>query len=434
MLSGPPTPDADGCSEDESAATGDLQPFLWEQISSSIESVELEEVRRVVGPSLVSACEDIYAEVRALHEIHRDYAADTDEIIRSRASVPRSTASQPAGLVQLELKSLVSQLRARAAAAGVPEDALFPTPSSPQRKALDSVLHASHLGGGGADDERDRVAHLRPGTASSERVSLREMRLASRPSTASQSGSASRPPTSSAGSRPQTAATGAAQLPSAVPGPGCAGGSKAPLSAAHERAEPQQRPVAPNGCRVPPDAGHRAGELETASRPSSRGGRPRSDRPGSAASASSAGSVGRADEVGDGGGREGRSSRGGGGGGSAGGGGGGGGGRDLGGGGLVVSRLRAALEEERGALLAQAEGLRLAIDDEHDYRGRVDQPPPSLTSLLGLKKALQESLSMSEHRAALASAPPTHGAAHGRASLTNRMPLPEVRPSDAEHS
>ena len=72
-------------------------------------------MRRVVGASLVSACEDIYAEVRALHEIHRDYAADTDELIRRSATMPRATASQPAGLVQLELKSLVSQLRERAA-------------------------------------------------------------------------------------------------------------------------------------------------------------------------------------------------------------------------------------------------------------------------------------------------------------------------------
>ena len=59
---------------------------------------------------------------------------------------------------------------------------------------------------------------------------------------------------------------------------------------------------------------------------------------------------------------------------------------------MVVSRLRAALEEEKQALLAQSEALRLSIEDEHDYRGRVAQPPPSLTSLLELKRSLQDIL------------------------------------------
>lgn len=112
------------------------QPFLWEQISSSIDAVELEEVQRVVGMSLVSACTDIYAELRALRDIHSEYAAGTDEIVNSRASLPRAMSSAPAGLVQLELKSLVGQLRQRARETGVPEDALLPTPDSPHRAPL----------------------------------------------------------------------------------------------------------------------------------------------------------------------------------------------------------------------------------------------------------------------------------------------------------
>lgn len=79
--------------------------------------------------------------------------------------------------------------------------------------------------------------------------------------------------------------------------------------------------------------------------------------------------------------------------------------------GLVVSRLRAALEEERQALLAQAEALHLAIDDEHDYRGRVEQPPPSLTSLLELKRSLQAVLSQTDSAAALTSHVATGGTA-----------------------
>ena len=39
---------------------------LWEQIASSLDEVELHEVRRVVGEVLVQSLEDVYAEVRAL--------------------------------------------------------------------------------------------------------------------------------------------------------------------------------------------------------------------------------------------------------------------------------------------------------------------------------------------------------------------------------
>ena len=166
-------------------------------------------MQRVIGLSLVNACADIYAEVRALREIHRDYAAATDDLVKSSASLPRATSSAPAGLVQLELKSLVGQLRKRAAASGAHEDALLPVPSSPHRTALESVLR-EEVDGGGGGDERARTQHIRPDTADSERLSLRKMRLGgggSRPSTASIEGGGSRPPTSSAGSRPVTAST-----------------------------------------------------------------------------------------------------------------------------------------------------------------------------------------------------------------------------------
>ena len=82
--------------------------------------------------------------------------------------------------MQLELKSLVAQLRKRAAANGVDAEALLPVPSSPQRKALESVLRETEGGGGAAADplpaERSRTGYLgaRPGTADSERLSLRD--------------------------------------------------------------------------------------------------------------------------------------------------------------------------------------------------------------------------------------------------------------------
>ena len=104
---------------------------------------------------------------------------------------------------------------------------------------------------------------------------------------------------------------------------------------------------------------------------------------------------------------------------------------------MVVSRLRAALEEERQALLAQSEALRLSIDDEHDYRGRVEQPPPSLTSLLELKRSLQDILSKTEQTTTalgkggeVAAA----GVARARSGLSQYAPLPTVPPSLSEGS
>lgn len=210
------------------------QPFLWEQISASLDPVELHEVQRVVGASLVQSVEDVYAEVRALGEILADYAGETDELIKSSTSVPRSLGSQPAGLVQLELTSLVSQLKKRAAAAGAPEDALLPAASSPQRKALESVLCAQDDAGAGAAARRQLQMGVQPSGlsgssvpgadgATGERVSLRDMRAGSRPSTAtSRPGTSSyhagshhggsRPGTGSvhsAGSRPATSRSGA---------------------------------------------------------------------------------------------------------------------------------------------------------------------------------------------------------------------------------
>ena len=353
---GPPSPEDSFADDDVPQGP---QQYLWEQISMSIDVVEREEIQRVVGEKLVRECTDVYAEVRALQEILNEYSADTDALVRKCSSMPRSLGSQPAGLVQLELKSLVTQLRKRAAAAGKPEDALLPQPSSPQRKALEHVLQN--------DVERPGTASglLRPGTAEGGRVSLRDMRLASagsRPCTASQPGSlSSRPGTSSGtGSRPATAAMASAR-------PGSLGDAGAP----------------------PPSRSGSCGG-GGASRPTSRA----SGRPSSAAS-----STGSADSS-----ERSSSSR---------------------GGGLVVSRLRAALEEERQALLAQAEGLRLAIDDEHDYRGKVSEPPPSLTSLLDLKRSLQAILQRQDQSAFTALAPPEQLAAQarGRAALSQHAPL-----------
>ncbi len=65
-----------------------------------------------------------------------------------------------------------------------------------------------------------------------------------------------------------------------------------------------------------------------------------------------------------------------------------------GGGSDVIAALQAALEEERRALLAQAEQLRLSLDDEAELRDRT--LPLTLSELQGLKQALQETVARAQ--------------------------------------
>ena len=141
------------------------QSFLWEQIASSLDEVELHEVRRVVGEVLVQSLEDVYAEVRALADILDEYSATTNDLV-SRADEQRQVLGSPAGgLLQQELRHLVRHLGSISAARGAPADALLPPMDTKQRRSLDALLRA--------DEE-----HSRPRTASSvgSRESVRHLR------------------------------------------------------------------------------------------------------------------------------------------------------------------------------------------------------------------------------------------------------------------
>ena len=143
------------------------QSFLWEQIASSLDEVELHEVRRVVGEVLVQSLEDVYAEVRALADILDEYSAATNDLV-SRADEQRQVLGSPAGgLLQQELRHLVRHLGSISAARGAPADALLPPMDTKQRRSLDALLRA--------DGE-----HSRPRTASSvgSRESVRHLRRA----------------------------------------------------------------------------------------------------------------------------------------------------------------------------------------------------------------------------------------------------------------
>ena len=110
---------------DAATADQEVAPYLWEQVSGSVTSpVELEQIRKAVGFDIVDASTDIYEECRALLEIHGEYATETNEL--DAGGLPRATSSTPAGLVRLELESLIKTLREQAAAAGMDENALMP--------------------------------------------------------------------------------------------------------------------------------------------------------------------------------------------------------------------------------------------------------------------------------------------------------------------
>lgn len=78
--------------------------------------------------------------------------------------------------------------------------------------------------------------------------------------------------------------------------------------------------------------------------------------------------------------------------------------------------------QERMALLAQTEQLRLSIYDEHDYRDKVTAPPPSLSAMHELKRQLQHCLELHDHTAGA----PVRAATPRRGALSRYTPLPDV--------
>ena len=91
------------------------------------------------------------------------------------------------------------------------------------------------------------------------------------------------------------------------------------------------------------------------------------------------------------------------------------------------------MEEERQALLAQTEQLRLSIYDEHDYRDRSVVPPPTLTQMHELKRTLQASLEKADH-AATAPALRAGPLSRERRSLSRFTPLPNLGSPPTEGS
>ena len=73
------------------------QSFLWEQIASSLDEVELHEVRRVVGEVLVQSLEDVYAELAQQHLVEIGAALGAISAQRAPAAplAPLGSPQQP---------------------------------------------------------------------------------------------------------------------------------------------------------------------------------------------------------------------------------------------------------------------------------------------------------------------------------------------------
>ena len=355
--------------------------LLWEQVESSVEDdVVLLRIHRGVGFTLVDSCKQVYDEYRALQSIHEEYATGTESLVTRR--MPMATSSTPARLVLLEVEGLVALLRQRAADAGASDDALLP---------VDALQIDAILGNSSNSPERTRSSLLiseAPGTspdpvstpplrrsfpiAPPERLSLRKLSQLSSSSKSS----------ATAPSSPSTSASSCCVSPREPPP--SPRGPHAPLHTVARSRPPSARLCLSSNASNDMSSPKAFGD----SRPSTSGtshafgdSRPASGKP--------------------------HASR----------------------GTLVLSRLRSALEEEKDALLAHIAALRLAIDDEHDYRERVvTQPTPSLPSLIELKRILQKALSQTEAMAALNPAVTAGTRAGLRGELSRHgPPLPPSR-------
>ncbi|CAH1266949.1 CCDC24 [Branchiostoma lanceolatum] len=117
-----PLPDLD--------ASFDLEGYeppmsLWRTVEEHVPAGELEEVKGILGTTLVEQCMDLHAEVRTLLEIWQDYRDDTDQLIRAGSSGRSSLGSgrlpeppRQRELIVDEIKFLLQNLKERANSEG----------------------------------------------------------------------------------------------------------------------------------------------------------------------------------------------------------------------------------------------------------------------------------------------------------------------------
>jgi hypothetical protein len=153
---------------------------LWPQLQALLNPAEVEEARRIIGPSLLESISDAENECKALEEILDLFREQVNEDLAKLDAKPALPAPPVLEYVEREIQFFVTQLRDRAVQHGLDPDAML----RPQTPKEETVLRYVS----------------RPGTAGSSRPSTPGSGPMSRPSTAG-----SRPSSRSSGSRPGSA-------------------------------------------------------------------------------------------------------------------------------------------------------------------------------------------------------------------------------------
>ncbi|XP_078602708.1 coiled-coil domain-containing protein 24-like isoform X2 [Branchiostoma floridae x Branchiostoma japonicum] len=111
-------------------ASFDLEAYepptsLWRTVEEHVPAGELEEVKGILGTTLVEQCMDLHAEVRTLLEIWQDYRDDTDQLIQrgsgGRSGLRSGQLPEPPRQRELivdEIEFLLQNLKERANSEG----------------------------------------------------------------------------------------------------------------------------------------------------------------------------------------------------------------------------------------------------------------------------------------------------------------------------
>ena len=129
---------------------------LWPQLQALLNPAEVEEARRIIGPSLLESISDAENECKALEEILDLFREQVNEDLAKLDAKPALPAPPVLEYVEREIQFFVTQLRDRAVQHGLEPDAML-RPHTPKEENV--LRYVS-----------------RPGTAGSSRPNARRLR------------------------------------------------------------------------------------------------------------------------------------------------------------------------------------------------------------------------------------------------------------------